>query len=104
MTWALNQSDILLIRSDGHEEHFFRGSTQAPPPADADPATNRAGHTWIADRNLQTLWPAHLSFPRGAWPRAQAFLVHGPPTRRTPAPRLCAERDLPPSRCVSRQL
>src|SRR6516225_4122420 len=44
MTRVLNQSDILLIRSDEHEQHFFRGSTQAPPSAGADPATklNRA--------------------------------------------------------------
>src|SRR6516162_8539056 len=37
MTRVLNQSDILLIRSDEHEEHFFRGSTQTPPSAGADP-------------------------------------------------------------------
>ena len=104
MTWALNQSDILLIRSDGHEEHFFRGSTQTPPPAGADPATNRAGHTWIADRNLQTLWPAQLSLRRRAWARAQAILVHGRPNRRTCAPWVCAERDLSPSLRVSHQL
>ena len=53
MTRVLNQSDVLLIRSDENEEHFFRGSTQTPPPAGADPATNRAGRTWGADRDLQ---------------------------------------------------
>src|SRR4029077_16860024 len=97
MTRVLNQSDILLIRSDGHEEHLFRGSTQTPPPAGADPATNRAGHTWITDRDLQTLWPAQLSLRRRARARAQAILVHCRPNRRSPAPWLCAERDLPPS-------
>jgi hypothetical protein len=104
MIRGLNQSDILLIRSDEHEEHFFRGSTQTPPPAGADPATNRASHTWVPDRDLQTLWPAQLSLHRRARARAQAILVHGRPNRRTPAPWLCAERELPPSRCVSRQL
>src|SRR6516225_11158694 len=92
MTQVLNQSDILLIRSGEHEKHFFRGSTQTPPSAGADPATNRAGRTWGADRDLQTLWSAQLS------------LRHGRPNRRTPAPWLCAERDLSPSCCVSRQL
>ena len=104
MTRVLTQSDILLIRSDEHEEHFLRGSTQTPPSAGADPATNRAAHTWGADRDLQTLWSAQLSLRRRAWAWAQAILVHSRPNRRTPAPRLCAERDLPPSRCVSRQL
>src|SRR6516162_10556220 len=104
MTRVLNQSDVLLIRSDENEEQFFRGSTQTPPPAGADPATNRAGRTWGADRDLQTLRPAQLSLRRRAWARAQAILVYGRPNRRTPAPWLCAERDLSPSRCVSRQL
>ena len=104
MTRVLNQSDVLLIRSGENEEHFFRGSTQTPPPAGADPATNRAGHTWGADRDLQTLWSAQLSLRRRAWARAQAILVHGRPNWRTPAPWLCAERDLSPSCCVSRQL
>ena len=104
MTPVLNQSDILVIRSDEHEGHFFRGSTQTPPSAGADPATNRAGHTWITDRDLQTLWPAQLSLRRRAWARAQAILVHGRPNRRTPAPRLCAERNLPKDRRLSWQL
>ena len=95
MTRVLNQSDTVLIRSDEHEEHFFRGSTQTPPSAGADPATNRAGHTWGADRDLQTLWSAQLSLRRRAWARAQAILVHGRPNRRTPAPWLCAERAYP---------
>ena len=104
MTRVLTQSDILLIRSDEHEEHFFRGSTQTPPSAGAHPATNRAAHTWGADRDLQTLWSAQLSLRRRAWARAQAILVHGRPNRRTPAPRLCAERDLPKGRRISWQL
>ena len=104
MTRALNQSDILLIRSDEHEEHFIRGSTQTPPPTGADPATNRAGHTWVTDRDLQTLWSTQLSLRRRAWTRAQAILVHGHPNWRTSAPWLCAERDPPPSLRVSHQL
>jgi hypothetical protein len=51
MTRVLNQSDIVLIRSDEHEKHFFRGSAQTPPPTGADPTTNRAGHTWVTDRD-----------------------------------------------------
>ena len=104
MPRVLNHSDISLIRSAEHEEHFFRCSAQTPPPTGADSATNRAGHTWVTDRDLQTLWPAQLSLRRRTWARAQALLVHGRPNRRTPAPWLCAERDLPPSRCVSHQL
>ena len=73
MTRALNQSDILLIRSDEHEEHFIRGSTQTPPPTGADPATNRAGHTWVTHRDLQTLWSTQLSLRRRAWTRAQGY-------------------------------
>ena len=104
MTRILNQSDVVLIRSAEHDEHFFRCSAQTPPPTGADPTANRAGHTWVTDRDLQTLWPAQLSLHRRAWARAQAILVNGRPNRRTPAPWLCAERDLPTSRCVSRQL
>ena len=104
MTRGLNQSDTLLIRSDEHEEHFFHDSAQTPPPAGADHATYRAGHTRVSDRDLQALWPAQLSLHRRARARAQAILVHGRPNRRTPASWLCAERDSPPSRCVSRQL
>jgi len=74
MTRVLNQSDIVLIRSEEHEEHVFRGSTQTPPPAGADPATNRAGHTWGADRDLQTLWPAQLSLRRRAWHGPKRYL------------------------------
>src|SRR5215470_5397720 len=101
MTRFLNHSDTVLIRSDTHEEHFLRGSTQTPPPAGANPATNRAGDTWVTDRDLQTLWSTQLSLRRRARTRAQAILVHDRPNRRTPAPRLCAERDLPPNRRVS---
>ena len=104
MTRVLNQSDIVLIPSAEHDKHFFRCSAQTPPPTGADPTTNRAGHTWVTDRDLQTLWPAQLSLHRRAWARAQAILVHDRPNRRTPAPWLCAERDLRPSRFVSHQL
>ena len=104
MTRFLNHSDIALIRSEEHEELFVRGSTQTPLPAGAGAATNRAGDTWVTDRDLQALWSTQLSLRRRAWARAQAIFVHGRPNRRTPAPRLCAKRDLPPSRRVSRQL
>jgi hypothetical protein len=53
MPRVLNHSDILLIRSAEHEEHFFRCSAQTPPPTGADSATNRAGHTWVTDRDPQ---------------------------------------------------
>jgi len=104
MARLLNHSDIVLIRSAEHDEHFFRCSAQTPPPIGADPTANRAGRTWVTDRDLQALWPAQLSLHRRAWARAQAILVHGRPNRRTPAPWLCAERNLPPSRRVSHQL
>src|SRR6202035_5067468 len=42
MTQPLNQSDCNLSRSRCHEKRFVRGSTQAPPPAGAGPATARA--------------------------------------------------------------
>jgi hypothetical protein len=104
MARLLNHSDIVLIRSEAHEECFLRGSAQTPPPIGADPTANRAGRTWVTDRDLQALWPAQLSLHRRAWARAQAILVHGRPNRRTPAPRLCAKCNLPPSRGVSHQL
>lgn len=104
MNRFLNHSDTVLIRSDEYEEPFARGFTQTPPPASACAASARADRTRVSDRDLQTLWPAQLSLRRRAWARAQAILVNGRPNRRTPAPWLCAERDLPPSCCVSRQL
>ncbi len=104
MTRFLNHSDLYLIRSEEHGKLFVRGSTQTPPSTGAGPATNRAGHTRVADRNLQALWSTQLSLHRRTRARTQAILVHDRPNRRTPAPRLCAERDLPPSRRVSRQL
>ncbi|MEA2948088.1 MAG: hypothetical protein QOI40_3418 [Alphaproteobacteria bacterium] len=104
MKRLLNHSDTVLIRSDEHEELFVRGSTQTPPSTDADLATNRAGHTRVTYRDLQALWSPQLSLHGRARARAQAILVNGRPNWRTPAPRLCAERDLPPNRCVSRQL
>jgi hypothetical protein len=104
MTRFLTHSDITLIRSDTHEELFLRSSTQTPSPARAGAATNRADDTWVTNRDLQALWPLQLSLHRRAWTRTQAILVHDRPNRRTPAPRLCAKRDLPSSRRVSRQL
>jgi hypothetical protein len=104
MTQFLNQSDIKLIRSGKHEELLIRGSTQTPPPTRAGTATNRTGDTWVTDRDLQALWPLQLSLRRRARTRTQAILVHDRPNRRTPATRLCAKRELPPSRRVSRQL
>jgi len=104
MTQFLNHSDIDVIRSEEHEKLFVRGSTQTPPPTGADPATNRAGHTRVVDRDLQALWSTQLSLHRRTWARTQAIPVHDRPHRRTPTPRLCTECDLSPSRRVSRQL
>ena len=61
MTRFLNHSDLYLIRSEEHGKLFVRGSTQTPPSTGAGPATNRAGHTRVADRNLQALWSTQLS-------------------------------------------
>jgi len=104
MTRVLNPSDIVLIRSASYDKYFVCGVAQTPPPAGACPASARAHRTRVFDRDLQTMRPTQLSLRRRAWPRAQAIFVDDRPNRRTPAPRICAERNLPPSRCVSYQL
>lgn len=76
MPRVLNHSDILLIRSAEHEEHFFRCSAQTPPPTGADPTTNRADHTWVTNRDLQALWPAQLSLHRRAWDADPCVITH----------------------------
>src|SRR5258708_30254701 len=101
MTRVLNQSDIVSIRSDEHEEHFFRGSAQTPPPTGADPTINRAGHTWVSNPDLQALWPAQLSLHQRSCTRPQAILVYARPNWRTPAPCFSTKPDLPPHLCVS---
>ena len=104
MTRVLNQSDTLLIRSGENEEHFFRGSTPTPTPAREGVAANRADRARLSHGNLQALWPGRLPLRRWARTRTQAILVDDRPNRRTPAPRLCAERDLPKGRRISWQL
>ena len=104
MICSLNQSDKSLIRSVEHEKRFRCVVTQTPPAAHTGSAPNRADHTRITHRDLQALWACELPLRRRLRARAQAILVHGRPNRRTPAPRICAERNLPPSRCVSHQL
>src|SRR5213595_43714 len=104
MTLPLTQSDLSLIRSRCHEEHFVRGSTQAPPPAGACPATTRTDHTWVLKRDLQAVWSIQLSLQQWPWARTQALFVYSGANGRTSTARLCAERDLFASRRVSRQL
>src|SRR4029077_6178964 len=104
MTRVLNLSDIVLIRSASYDTCFVCGAAQTPPPARACPASARADRTRVFDGDLQALRPTQLSLRRRAWPRAQAIFVDDRPNWRTPAPRLCAERNLPPSRRVSCQL
>src|SRR6516165_10732033 len=95
MTRVLNPSDIVLIRSASYDKYFVCGVAQTPPPASACPASARAHRTRVFDRDLQTMRPTQLSLRRRAWPRAQAIFVDDRPNRRTPAPRICAERNLP---------
>ena len=104
MTRVLNPSDIVLIRSASYDKSFVCGVAQTPPPASACSASARAHRARVFDRDLQAMRPTQLSLRRRAWPRAQAIFVDGRPNRRTSAPRLCSECDLPPSRRVSRQL
>jgi hypothetical protein len=104
MTQPLNQSDSSLIRSGCHEQRFFRGSTQAPPTVSARPATPRADHSWVTNRDLQALRSIQLSLQQWPWARAQALSVYGGAHRRPRAARLCAERDLSTSRRFSGQL
>jgi hypothetical protein len=105
MMSSLNQSaDIRLIRSAQHETPFHRVVTQTPPAADTGSAPNRAHHTRITHGDLQALWACGLPLRQRPRARTQAILVHGRSNRRTPTPRLCAERSLPASRRVSGQL
>jgi len=102
---SLNQSaGKCLIRSAQHEKPFRRVITQTPPAADPGSAPNRADHTRITHRDIQALWACGLPLRRRPRARTQAIFVHGRSNRRTRTPRLCAERDLPPSRRVSGQL
>jgi hypothetical protein len=105
MTQALNQSDRSLIRSKCHEQRYVRGPTQAPPAAGACPATARADHTWVSERDLQALWAIKLSLQQQwPWARTKALFVYSGANRRTATPRLCAEREVSASSGVSRQL
>ena len=105
MTQALNQSDRSSIRSKCHEQHYVRGPTQAPPPAGSCPASARAAHTWVSQRDLQALWAIPLSLQQQwPWARTQALFVYSGANRRTATPWLCAERDVSAGRGVSRQL
>jgi hypothetical protein len=104
MTQSLNQSDSSLIRSGCHEQRFFRGSTQTPPTAGARPATARADHTRVTDRDLQALWSIQLSLQQWPWARTQALSVYSGPNRRPRTARLCAQCDLSASRGFSGQL
>ncbi len=105
MMRSLNQSaDIRLIRSAQHEKPFHRVVTQTPPEADTGSTPNRAHHTRITHGDLQALWACGLPLRGRTRARTQVVLVHGRANRRTPTPRLCAERSLPASRRVSGQL
>ena len=104
MTRPLNQSDIQLIRSVRDEKRFLLGSAPKTPSAGAFTAASRADRARLSHGNLQALWPGRLPLRRWARTRTQAILVDDRPNRRTPAPRLCAERDLPKGRRVSWQL
>ena len=104
MTQPLNQSDSTLIRSGCHEERLFGGSTQTPPTARACPATARADHTWITNRDLQALRSIQLSLPQWPWARTQALSVYSGPNRRPPTAWLRAKRSLSASRQFSCQL
>lgn len=104
MTRLLNHSDIKLIRSVADGKRFLLVSTPTPTPAREGAAANRADRARLSHGNLQALWPGRLSLRRWARTRTQAIFVDDRPNRRTPAPRLCAERNLPKGRRVSWQL
>ena len=103
MNRLLIRSDHLLIRSDEHSESFPISSTQASSQSGARPATTRQGVTRIANRDLQTLWPAKLPLRRRTWAWAEAISC-GQSAWRTAAPRLCAERCLRAGCPFDRQL
>src|SRR5258708_9225246 len=104
MTRLLNHSDIKLIRSVADGKRFLLVSTPTPTPAREGAAANRADRARLAHGSLKALWPGRLSLRRWARTRTQTIFVDDRPNRRTPAPRLCAERDLPKGRRVSWQL
>ena len=104
MTQLLTLSGNSLIRSGYHEQRFFCGSTQTPPTVGACPATARANHTWVTNRDLQTLRSIQLSLPRWPWARTQALSVYSGPNRGPRTARLCTECDLSASRRFSCQL
>lgn len=101
MTRLLNHSDIKLIRSVADGKRFLLVSTPTPTPAREGAAANRADRARLSHGNLQALWPGRLSLRRWARTRTQTIFVDDRPNRRTPAPRLCAERDLPKGRRAS---
>ena len=103
MNRLLIRSDHLSIRSDGYPESVAIKSTQASSQSGARPATAREGVTWVANRDLQALWPAKLPLRRRTGARAEA--IPGDQSAwRTAAPRLCAERRLRAGCPFDRQL
>jgi hypothetical protein len=104
MTQPLNQSDSSLIRSGCHGQHFLPGSTQAPPTVSARPATARADHSWVANRDLQALRSIQLSLQQWPWAWTQALSVYSGQNRRPRTARLRAECDLSASRRFFGQL
>lgn len=103
MNRLLIRSDHLPIRSDGYSKSFAISSPQTSSQSGARPASARKGATRVANRDLQTLWPAKLSLRRrtGAWAKA---ISCGQSAWRTAAPRLCAERCLRAGCPFDRQL
>src|SRR6185436_11105876 len=101
MTRLLNHSDIKLIRSVADGKRFLLVSTPTPTPAREGAAANRADRARLSHGNLQALWPGRLSLRRWARTRTQTIFVDDRPNRRTPAPRLCAERDPAPRRSIA---
>ena len=104
MTRPLNQSDINLIRSVKDDKRFLLGFAPKTPSASAFTAANRTDRARLSSRDIQALWSTRLSLCRRAWARTQAISVDDRANRRAPATRICAERDLPKGRRVSRQL
>ena len=104
MTRPLNQSDINLIRSVKDDKRSLLGFAPKTPSAGAFTAANRTDRARLSSRDIQALWSTRLSLCRRAWARTQAIFVDDRANWRAPATRICAERDLPKGRRVSRQL